>query len=166
MGPIPIRLLVLLSALGLMGLAPAPLELAPLPSGATGTGAPPVLPDWRALARAPGPARPAGQLRGMALLAADTLPEFDHFSDPEFLAGIARRQGRNGALALVLLRGSFGLAELARAAADPAVLEQDGDVFTLHRALVIRRGAALVLPRGACCAWRPRASRSWSTAAS
>jgi hypothetical protein len=102
----------------------------------------------------------------MALLAADTLPEFDHFSDPEFLAGIARRQGRNGALALVLLRGSFGLAELARAAADPAVLEQDGDVFTLHRALVIRRGAALVLPRGACCAWRPRASRSWSTAAS
>jgi poly(beta-D-mannuronate) C5 epimerase len=148
MGPIPIRLLVLLSALGLMGLAPAPLELAPLPSGATGTGASPVLPDWRALARAPGPARPAGQLRGMALLAADTLPELDRFSEPELLAGIARRQGRNGALALVLLRGSFELAELARAAADPAALEQDGDVFTLRRPLVIRRGAALVLPEG------------------
>jgi mannuronan 5-epimerase len=76
------------------------------------------------------------------------LPELDHFSEPELLAGIARRQGRNGALALVLLRGSFELAELARAAADPASLEQDGDVFTLRRPLVIRRGAALVLPEG------------------
>ena len=148
MGLIPIRLLVLISSLGLMGLAPAPLELARLPAGAIRTGEPPDLPDWRALARAPGPARPPALPRDVALLAAETLPEFDHFSDPEFLAGIARRQGRNGALALVLLRGSFELADLARAAADPAVLEQDGHLFTLRRPLVIRRGAALVLPEG------------------
>jgi hypothetical protein len=75
------------------------------------------------------------------------LPELDHFSEP-FLAGIARRQGRNSAQALALLRGSFELADLARVAADPAVLEQDGDVFTLRRALVIRRGAEFVLPEG------------------
>jgi poly(beta-D-mannuronate) C5 epimerase len=148
MGLIPIRLLVLISSLGLMGLTPAPLEFARLPAGAIRTGEPPDLPDWRALATAPAPERPPAQPRDMALRAAETLPEFDHFSDPEFLAGIARRQGRNSALALVLLRGSFEVADLARAAADPAVLEQDGDVFTLHRPLVIRRGAALVLPEG------------------
>jgi mannuronan 5-epimerase len=148
MGRIPMRLLVLISSLGLMGLAPAPLELVRLPPGAIGTGEPPDLPDWRALARAPGPARPAAPPREFALRDAETLPEFDHFSDPELLAGIARRQGGNDALALVLLRGSFELADLARAAADPAVLAQDGDVFTLRRPLVIRHGAALVLPEG------------------
>ena len=148
MGLIPIRLLVLFSSLGLMGLAPAPLELARLPPGALGAVEPPELPEWRALARTLAPARSAAQPRQMALRAADGLPEFDHFSDPEFLAGIARRQGRESAEALVLLRGSFELADLARAAADPAVLEQDNHVFTLHRPLVIRRDAALVLPEG------------------
>ena len=103
------------------------------------------MPDWRALASAPGPARPAGPPQ-IALRAADRVPELDHFAEAAFLAGIARRQGRDEAEALVLLRGSFELADLARALAAPAVLEQDGNVFTLRRPLVIGRGAALVLP--------------------
>jgi hypothetical protein len=103
------------------------------------------VPDWRARARAPGPVRPAGPPQ-IALRAADAVPELDHFADAAFLARIARAQGRDEAEALVLLRGSCELADLARALAAPAVLEQDGNVFTLRRPLVIRRGFALVLP--------------------
>ena len=139
--------LVLLASLGLMGLAPGTLELARLPPDQTRAGEPPAVPDWRALARAPAPARPTAPPE-VTLQAAESLPELGHFSDAEFLAEIARRQGRAAAEALVLRRGSFELAELARAAADPAVLEQDGAIFTLRRPLVIRRSAALVLPEG------------------
>ena len=66
----------------------------------------------------------------------------------------------------MLRRGSFDLAELARAAADPAVLEQDGAIFTLRRPLVIGRGAALVLPEGSVLRLGTGTARSWSTAAS
>jgi poly(beta-D-mannuronate) C5 epimerase len=138
-------LLVLVASLGLMSLAPASLELARLPPDQARAGGPPKVPDWRALASAPGPTRPGGPPQ-MALRAADRVPELDHFAEAAFLARIARRQGRDEAEALVLLRGSFELADLARALAAPAVLEQDGNVFTLRRPLVIGRGAALVLP--------------------
>jgi poly(beta-D-mannuronate) C5 epimerase len=140
-------LVVLSAALGLMGLAHASLELARLPPDSSRTGAPPEAPDWRALARAPAPARPMARPR-LALQAAKPIPEFGHFSDAKFVAWLARRQGRAAAQALVLRRGSFELAELARRLADPAVLERNGDSFTLRRPLVIRRGAALVLPEG------------------
>ena len=140
-------LLVLSAALGLMGLAPASVELARLPPDQTRAGEPPEAPDWRALARAPAPARPTARPRA-ALQAAKPIPEFGHFSDTEFVAWIAQRQGRAAAEALVLRRGSFELAELARRLADPAVLERNGDTFTLRRPLVVRRGAALVVPEG------------------
>ncbi len=139
--------LVLMTSLGLMGMAPGTLELARLPPDQTRAGEPPAVPDWRALARAPAPARPTAPPE-VTLQAAESLPELGHFSDAEFLAEIARRQGRAAAEALVLRRGSFELAELARAAANPAVLEQDGAIFTVRRPLVIRRSAALVLPEG------------------
>jgi poly(beta-D-mannuronate) C5 epimerase len=142
-----VGLLVLLTSLGVMALAPASLELARLSPDQSRAGEPPELPDWRALARAPAPARPTGRPQ-VALQAAKPLPEFRHFSDAEFVAWIARRQGRAAAEALVLRRGSLELAELARRLADPAVLEQKDDAFTLRRPLVIRRGAALVLPEG------------------
>jgi poly(beta-D-mannuronate) C5 epimerase len=92
-------------------------------------------------------APPAGRPQ-MALRPADGLPELGHFSDAGFLAGMARRQARPAAEALVVLRGSYRLDELARAVADASVLAQDGDVFTLRRPLVIRRGAALMVDAG------------------
>jgi hypothetical protein len=49
------------------------------------------------------------------------LPELDHFSEPGFLAGIARRQSRNSAQALALLRGSFELG-CGGAPPDPAAV--------------------------------------------
>ena len=104
MAPTLARLLVLLSSLALMGLAPVGI-LRPLP-GETRAGAPPELPDWRALAVTPAPAPPPEYPRAMALRPAATLPELGHFSDPAFLAELADRQGREVAEALVLLRGT------------------------------------------------------------
>ena len=93
-------LLVLLASLGLMALAPASLELARLPPGQS-AGGPPRVPDWRALAGAPGPAQPAGPPQ-MALGAADAVPELDHFAECMRSGTAPSPSGEDGRRALAL----------------------------------------------------------------